>query len=237
VPHSELSIILPCYNPPVDWVTHVADGLIDFAARHPTCIYTVIIVNDGSSQPVDSDIDRLRQLLPHPILYHPLATNRGKGYAIRAGLQLATGDYIIYTDIDFPYTVASFEGIYAALVAGTQVAVGIRDQDYQDNIPTSRAYITRWAKRVFNWAFSLRVRDTQAGLKGLHISARKLLLDTTINRYLFDLEFLSSASTDPQIIITEVAVKLRPDVIMPQLPIRILLRESYNLFRLFILRW
>lgn len=56
----------------------------------------IIIVNDGSTDGTDMLVDSLRH--KHVVLHHE--KNRGKGRAIRTGLEKATGEYVVTQDAD-----------------------------------------------------------------------------------------------------------------------------------------
>ena len=58
--------------------------------------------------------------------------------------------------------------------------------------------------------------DTQCGLKGFNQVGREVFLSTTIQRYLFDLEFIFLAAQKNLRIATE-EVQLRPDVILSKM--------------------
>jgi glycosyltransferase involved in cell wall biosynthesis len=95
----KLSIIIPCYNEEatihdvLDRVCNVDLSLID--------LKEVIVVNDYSTDHTDLVIRNF--ICSHPqfnVRYTCHVTNKGKGAAIRSGIENATGDYIIIQDAD-----------------------------------------------------------------------------------------------------------------------------------------
>jgi len=186
-----VSIVLPCYNPPPQWQERILEFLEAFKG-HAKAI-ELIVVNDGCTSDTAKDTSLLTERVPffHLISYKE---NRGKGYAIRQGVRAATGDLIIYTDIDFPYTTESFLKIYYALLKDEcTIAVGVKDDAYYSKVPFFRKKISQILRRMIRTMIHLQITDTQCGLKGLQREARELLLSGTIDRYLFDLEFIYKA--------------------------------------------
>ena len=100
-----LSIVLPCYNPKPDWHLRVAMSYQQIKNSLPSDTQIeIIVVNDGSPNPINLASKRfLNKRLPN-FKFINYKHNMGKGYAVRKGVEAAQGAYIIYTDIDFPYT-------------------------------------------------------------------------------------------------------------------------------------
>lgn len=151
----------------------------------------IVLVNDGSTANIsDADINTLMQSIP-AFRYISYAENKGKGYALRKGIAEAQADIIIYTDVDFPYSVDSLVAIYDTLhKEGYDVAPGIKDKNYYTQVPPLRRYISQLLRNLIGLFFRLPFTDTQCGLKGFKKNVQPVFLSTTIDRYLFDLEFI-----------------------------------------------
>ncbi len=227
-----LSVVLPCYNPPATWESDVMgfyNDLKGIADRHDI---QIILVNDGSTKNLDPRIiNRLQKSIAHfEFISYPL--NQGKGHALRKGITQATGKYIIYTDIDIPYTFNSFRKIYDAL-ATHQVAVGVRNNSYYHKIPKARLLISKILKSTLKIFFRLKTYDTQGGLKGMTQELRPVFLACKTNRYLFDLEFIFMASKANKDLL-EVEVNLKDGVLMRKMNWKIIFQELWSLAKIYL---
>lgn len=234
----QLDIVLPCYNPADNWHLSVIEQYSQFIKLLPNdTLLTLTIVNDGSSKNCDQlRIDYIKQHVPNlRFISYPI--NSGKGYALRKGVSSTTGDYCIYTDIDFPYTVESMLAIYQALLNGNDIVAGSRAEGYYAKMPKARIYISKFLKSVIKWLLGLRFTDTQCGLKGFNKKGKAIFLNTTINRYLFDLEFIFTASKSPEVRMQTIEVKLRNDIQFSRMNLNILAAESLNFLKIFFKRW
>jgi glycosyltransferase involved in cell wall biosynthesis len=110
---SSLSIVMPVYNERATIDAAVADAL---GADLPVDRRELIVVDDGST-------DGTRELLRETgwpedvvVIYHD--RNRGKGAAVRTGLQHATGDFSAILDADLEYRAGDLGAILEPLLAG-----------------------------------------------------------------------------------------------------------------------
>src|SRR5262249_57472781 len=94
--------VIPVYSPGAEIVRtwYAVTELVQFLDKP----WEVIFVCDGCT---DGTLDRLRALAatgkgPFQVLGYPV--NRGKGYAVRTGLAVARGRWLLFTDADLAYS-------------------------------------------------------------------------------------------------------------------------------------
>ncbi len=223
------TIVLPCYNPIGSWHENVVQRLkaIEKQLDGPVAL---VLVNDGSTQNVE--VAKLNYIKSH----HTLSTiisysqNKGKGYALRQGVEKVEQYPIIYTDIDFPYTLESLCNIFSNLQQNHSVVLGKRNNDYYSNTPLVRKIISKTLRGVLKTFLRLPTDDTQCGIKGFNKAGAGLFLSTQIDRFLFDLEFVKLVSKRKLDCITT-DVELKPNIVFSKVNLKILLKESLNFVR------
>jgi glycosyltransferase involved in cell wall biosynthesis len=196
---------------------------------------TLTVVNDGSPRNVGPEqLERLRVLVPG-VQVVDYTENRGKGHALRQGVQASDADFYLVTDADFPYTQASMHSVVACLLAKGGIAAGNRDLGYYATVPAFRRWLSKSLRWMLRHLLRLQVTDSQCGLKGFDQAGRAVFLETTIDRFLFDLEFLLLAKG--RVKVTPVPVELRPGVVFSKVGWRVLATEGRNFLRLFLQQW
>ncbi len=115
-----LSVIIPVYNE-VNTILDVLNGVIS----EPTC-KEILIVDDGSTDGTRQCLQQWQSTWsPTPqtahvrrveFLWHP--ANRGKGAAIRTGLELAAGEFVIVQDADLEVSPSEYPWLLQPLLAG-----------------------------------------------------------------------------------------------------------------------
>ena len=231
--NSSCTIVLPCYNPQPGWAERVIDQYRAVAAVLAVPV-EIILVNDGSTTVISHrEIDALQTAIPS-FTYISYTENRGKGYALRKGVAAAQSGIIIYTDIDFPYAVDSLVAIYNTLNSeGYDAVPGIKDKNYYTKVPLLRRYISQALRFLIGLFFRIPVTDTQCGLKGFKRNVQPVFLSTTIDRYLFDLEFIRLLYRKGYNV-KPVPVSLNDNVIFRHMNYKLLLPELLNFLKIVI---
>lgn len=231
-----LDIILPVYNPLAGWEEIVIERFLSLENQLPEHQCQLIIVNDGSSKMDETfSVEKLRKNIPN-LQWIGYRVNKGKGYALRRGVQASNADYIIYTDIDWPYIEQSMLGLFKELTSKADAVIGVREESYYTHLPPTRRRIFRFLKKMNARFFKLKVSDTQAGLKAFRKNVKDIFLSTTINRYLFDLEFIHLLSKNNDLVIMSFPVTLGPKITFSKMNRKILLQEGLNFLKVWVRR-
>ncbi len=113
-----LSIIVPIYNER-GTVKEALDAIV--AKQIPNIRLELIFIESNST---DGTRDIVLTYENHPRVKLILEDKpRGKGYAVRTGLKVATGDVILIQDADLEYDLADYDALIAPIIAGRQAFV------------------------------------------------------------------------------------------------------------------
>jgi glycosyltransferase involved in cell wall biosynthesis len=190
----EVSIVIPAYNenerlaePLQKILRYVSDTSLNAE---------LIVVDDGSSDDTAKMAEEVfastPDILAKAIRYEK---NRGKGFAVKTGLQAAAADVALFTDADLSTPIEELPKLTGPLLNGEyDVAFGSRALD-RSLIGTHQPWRREQGGRVMNLIIKtmsgLRFVDTQCGFKAFNMVKFRPLLDLmTIDRFGFDVEFL-----------------------------------------------
>jgi glycosyltransferase involved in cell wall biosynthesis len=156
----KLSVIIPVYNEAA-----TLEEIID-RVRATGLVYEIIVVDDGSSDDSLAILERLRNG-DHPpltILHH--GQNRGKGAAMRSGLEAVTGDFVLVQDADLEYDPADYPVLLTPFDdPSTEVVYGSRN--LKRNARSSAIFY--WGGRLLSWVTNLlygaNITDEATGYK------------------------------------------------------------------------
>jgi glycosyltransferase involved in cell wall biosynthesis len=160
--NGSVSVVLAAHNEAV-----TIGDLVRSIRQHTPNLAEIIVVDDGSSDGTDvlaRDAGAtVFRLLP----------NRGKGVAIRHGIEKASGDVVVLLDADGQDDPAEIPLLLNALVPGTDLVIGSRflGTFAPNSITRINRVGNRFLTEVLNLLHGTRVTDTQAGFKAVRRTA------------------------------------------------------------------
>ncbi len=123
----KLSIIIPVYNEK-NTILKILKKIEDVNFNSLAFTKEIIIVDDGSTDGTREILDKFKNENNNEnfkIVYHP--KNKGKGFAIRTGLEYVSGDYITIQDADLEYDPQDYKKLLEyALKNNAEVVYGSR---------------------------------------------------------------------------------------------------------------
>ena len=184
-----LSIIIPAYNE----ATRLPESLekINIFLSGQSYPAEIIVVENGSSDNTFAIVDKMKLTIPNLVVVHE--NQRGKGWAVKRGMELAAGEYCFICDADLSMPIEELPRFFPPQLENAAVAIASREapgaQRY--NEPEYRHVIGR----VFNWMVRLLIlpglQDTQCGFKCFRADVvEKIFPLVNISGWTFDVEAL-----------------------------------------------
>ena len=157
-----VTVVVPIFNEAAT-LGQVVDALIGLRLR-----LEVLLVNDGSTDGTAAEMERLAQRYPEVRGLHQPA-NRGKGAAVRRGIDESKGDIVLIQDADLEYSPSDIPALIDPLVSGKADAVfGTR---LRGGAHPQRAHLfwhyagNRFLSLLTNILFNTTISDMEVGYK------------------------------------------------------------------------
>lgn len=177
-----VSVILAAYNE-AGTIEQIVRGCLE----HTPDLVEVIVVDDGSADATS----KLAEAAGAKV--YRLPTNRGKGVAVRHGIEKARGEVLLFLDADGQDDPREISKLVEALEPGVEMVVGSRFLgSFGDGAitPLNRAG-NRLLTGVVNALFGARLTDTQAGFRAVRRGAAERA-GLSADRYDIEVDLLLS---------------------------------------------
>lgn len=206
----KLSIIIPVYNEE-KLVPQVIDKLfsIDYSSRIES--FEIVVVDDCSTDNTNSVIsDFIRGKSNISLIKHD--QNKGKGAAVKTGIEKSTGEIIIIQDADLelvpediPLMISTMIDLKVEFVNGSRYMPGIIRPLYSYR----RYYFNKLFTRLASTLINVRLTDLACGYK-LFTRTIYNQLKLRENRFGFEAEILIKVARLKKTLIAEVPVHYFP---------------------------
>ncbi len=214
----KLSVVMPAYNEGehIYENLHIVSEILSGFIKD----YEIVAVNDGSTDNTRAEIFRCAKSDAHICLVS-YKKNRGKGNAIKCGVEKASGDYIAFLDSDLDLPAEQLKEYVIALIQDKAdvVIASKMHKDSKIEYPAVRKVISFGYYCMLRVLFHLKVKDTQTGLKVFKAEALKSIIPLIKTQgFAYDIEIL-------------VALNCRKYRIM-EMPVKLVFRRGKGMGRI-----
>lgn len=177
--YAKLSVIVPVFNER----NTVAEIVRRMREVELPVALEIVVVDDGSDDGTSSLLPQLRDSTTRVVQHE---ANRGKGAAIRTGLEHATGDLVLVQDADLEYDPADWPKLLAPVLQGRAIVVyGSRFTGERRNMMFLHWVGNRFLSLVTNVLYNTTLSDMETCYK---LFDRRILDGLTLRAQRFDFE-------------------------------------------------
>jgi len=204
---NKLSIIIPAFNEE-QTIRYILEKIM-FVSLKNDINKEIIIINDYSSDNTEDVVNNYIHENPKiDILLHNQDKNYGKGAAIRKGIELANGEYLIIQDADLEYNPQEYNDLLTPILEGqADVVYGSR---FIGGKPHRILFFWHSIGNIFltrlsNMFTNLNLTDMETCYKIIQTDIAKSI-KLKENRFGFEPEITAKLSRIPKIRIYEVGI-------------------------------
>lgn len=160
----DISIVVPCYNEEQRIVSTLNTIVSFMNSYNPS--FEVIVVDDGSK---DSSVQLIKNYISsRENIYLIENPHKGKGYAVRTGVLMTAGKYILMTDADLATPIDEIKRLLV-WVENQNYDLAIASREGIGAVRHEEPFLRHLMGRVFNLLIKIIVglfyKDTQCGFK------------------------------------------------------------------------
>ena len=186
-----LSLVVPAYKQERTIVKDIIN--LDSILSSFDFKYEIIVVVDGFD---DNTFDKAKSVKKNTVKVFGYEINKGKGFAVKYGVEKARGDIIGFIDAGMdidPSEISIMLDIFdwnkADIVVGSKL-----HPDSKVNYPFARKILSWGYRTITHLLFGFSIRDTQVGFKLYkRIVAKDVFKRILVKRFAFDVEALAVA--------------------------------------------
>ena len=190
-----LSVIIPAKNEEKHIKNTTEDVYRYLSGRNIE--HEIFVVSDGSKDRTDEIVRSMIPDIPTLQLLN-YEINRGKGFAVREGMQKASGQYRLFMDADNATNIDQTEKLFPYFKEGYEVVIGSIGIKGSEVAKGSEPIWRRLFGNIGNVYIQIMavpgIQDTQRGFKMVTAkAAQDIFPRMTIDRWGFDVEMLALA--------------------------------------------
>ncbi|MCI0414417.1 glycosyltransferase family 2 protein [bacterium] len=230
-----LTILIPAYNE-AKRLSDTLRKIEDYCRASIKEAYEVLIVDDGSTDTTVLLLEELKSQYPNLRLHH-YKNNQGKGYALRTGMRLASGKFVLFSDADLSTPIEEMQSFLKKLNEGTQVVIATRKRTGAHILkrqPLWRESMGKTFTWLSNLILGLNFSDHTCGFKAFEVAAGKDIFSRQrIRGWAYDSEILFLA-TRSHYNVCEIPVRWMNS---PESKVRAFRAVFTSLAALLLIRW
>ncbi len=191
-----ISIVIPAYNEEARLPSAIK-SIKSFFTKMNLDIEVIIVVEKSTDKTLIVAEKYIEDKSIKTCVQFQLIDNkvhRGKGFAVKSGMQYATGEYIFFCDADLATPLAEVLKFVAEFKENPHIDILIADRKHRQSL-VKQTFIRQKISQIFGIVIQqfirLPIKDTQCGFKAFRYKvAKKIFPLIECDHFAFDIEVL-----------------------------------------------
>jgi len=166
----KLSVIIPAYNEEKTIIETLKRIQI---TKKNKIEYEIIVINDGSKDNTSNLLKSNNELYDKLIEYE---NNSGKGFAVKKGIEVSTGEYVIFQDADLEYDPVDFDK-FIDLITNFNVDGIIGSRFVYSRFTRSHNIMNKFGNYILTFFFNVLYNTTFTDIYSCYFCFKKELLN------------------------------------------------------------